>query len=224
MTPPDLSPPTDYAGDGVVRNKALNSHVTARLTWSDGWEMCTRIRVSGVGVLNTEWQGNLPLTKNSLKVRYEAVRARGSTRPSTILMYSCPSNEKNSQRIKNALVKKNLCGLTFLGSFLSWWGWGWGSRVLGHGLLKWVKFCKYFGLISFIVLYGEKTIPADYGRHNTHTHTHTHRVQIHKNRPEITSVNTLVYFFPILFSLHIFKHNWDHPFYTALSLTSPPST
>lgn len=84
--------------------------------------------------------------------------------------------KKRRVRIKNALLKKTpLCGLTFLlrFCFCEWWGQEGGSTVLGLSLLQWVKFCKYFGLTSFIVLYGEKKIHADYRRHYTHTHTHT---------------------------------------------------
>lgn len=41
-TPPYLCPSADYSGDGVVRNKELNSHVTASFTRPDVQEMCSQ--------------------------------------------------------------------------------------------------------------------------------------------------------------------------------------
>ena len=41
-TPPYRCLPADYPGDGVVRNKGLNSPVTVRLTRPDVWETCSQ--------------------------------------------------------------------------------------------------------------------------------------------------------------------------------------
>lgn len=106
-TPPHPCPPADYSGDGVVTNKELNSHVTARLAWPGVWEMCSQHK----GVLGRRaehrmlWKSH-PDKRFFSEVGYEALGAYGNTGTSREYDVHVPFKFKKGIRLKNALFKK----------------------------------------------------------------------------------------------------------------------
>lgn len=88
-TPSYQCPPADYSGDGVVRNKDWNSHMTARRTWPDVWERintCITSRCAEHGMTRKSHPDKQLFQKAVMKL----LEHMATYALHVIMMYLCP--------------------------------------------------------------------------------------------------------------------------------------